>query len=154
MSEAVLQADLQRELLKITSLFSAGDVVINNWKILDQGNAQAPYVIIEHAEVFVTKFVRSQWSTEWNIPFSLVETFTDWDTTRNLVSVHRATILAALLDTDHYSEASGLLAFGISEIHGNSEVPVYDRYPENTVEAIPVFLAYRMSLIVQEIRTN
>jgi hypothetical protein len=154
MSEAVIQADLQRELLRLTGTFSAGDVVINDWSILDQGNAKAPYINIETAETFNTTLVQSQWQTLWTIPFLLIEKFTDWDTTRGLIASDRALILAGLLNVDSYDDKSALLAFGIREIQGSGEVPVYDRYPENSVEAIPVFLAFRMIVTVQEIRRS
>jgi len=154
MTEAIIQADLQRELLRLTSTFSSGDVVINNWDILDQGNAKAPYVNIETSDTFEATMLQSQWGITWNIPFTLIEKFTDWDTTRGLVATHRQLLLTGLMDVDHYNDSSALLAYGIGEIRGTGEVPIYDRYPEKDSEAIPVFLGYRMIITVHEIRRS
>lgn len=154
MSEAVLQADLQRELLALTSLFSAGDVVVNDWGVLDQGNAKAPYVNIETVEIFSAATPQSQWELTWNIPFSLIVKFVDWDTSRGEIATARATMLARLLYPEKYLDASGLLAYGLRGIRGMGEAPIYDRYPEENVEALPVFLSYRMSAIVAEIRRD
>jgi hypothetical protein len=154
MSEATLQVDLQRELLRLTTLFSSGDVVINDWSILDQGNAKAPYINIETAEGFDATGAQSQWELVWKIPFMLIEKFTDWDETRGLIATHRSVILTALLETDKYLDASGLLAYGIREINGQNEVPIYDRYPEDEAESLPVFLGFRMSVTAHEIRRS
>ena len=152
MTEAVLQTDLQRELLRLTATFSAGDVVINDWSVLDGGNDKAPYVNIETAETFDVATVQSQFAVTWNIPFSLIVKFVDWDTSRNAIATHRATILTALMDVDHYHESSALLSYGIRSIRGVGEAPIYDRYPEEGVESLPVFLSYRMALTAIEIR--
>lgn len=152
MSEATLQNDLQRELLRLTTIFGPGDVVINNWSILDQGNAKAPYINIETAEAFNATGAQSQWDILWTIPFMLFEKFTDWDPTRALIATHRSAILTALLETDKYLDASGLLAYGIREIIGHNEVPVYTKYLDDYAEAIPVFLGFRMSITAHETR--
>jgi hypothetical protein len=62
--------------------------------------------------------------------------------------------LTALLETDKYLDASGLLAYGIREINGQNEVPIYDRYPEDEAESLPVFLGFRMSVTAHEIRRS
>jgi len=155
MSEAVLQADLQRELLRLTSTFSAGDVTINDRSILDGGNSNAPYVVIDSADDFRLEKVQEQWTAVWSIPFMLVVKFVDWDTSRHELSTTRQTVLDALKSVEDYSDSSALLAFGLTAI--NSETPIgeiYDRYLEENVEALPVFLAQRITLQVLEIQRD
>jgi hypothetical protein len=155
MSEAVLQADLQRELLRLTATFSAGDVTINDRGVLDGANDNAPYVVIDSADTFRAELIQTEWNITWTIPFMLVVKFIDWDTSRTALSTVRQTVLTALMDVEKYSDASALLAFGLQSI--NSETPIgeiYDRYLEEAVEALPVFLAQRITLQVLEIRRN
>jgi hypothetical protein len=155
MSEAVLQADLQRELLRLTATFSAGDVTINDRSILDGANKNAPYVVIDSADSLHAEHMQEQWQVLWSIPFMLVVKFTDWDASRSALSTVRQTVITALMDVEHYLPASALLAFGLQSI--DSETPIgeiYDRYLEDAVEALPVFLAQRLTAQVLEIRTN
>jgi hypothetical protein len=151
MSEATLQADLQRELLKLTSLFSAGDVVICDWTVLDGSSQNAPYAIIDTADTFDVADIVATSSTVWQIPFDLVIRFTDWDTSRLAMRDARATIIAALMKTENYAQASAALAWGLRGISaGTSVEEIYDRYNENTAESLPAFLSQTINLEVEE----
>lgn len=155
MSEAILQADLQRELLRLTATFSTGDVTINDRSILDGGNSGAPYVVIDAADTFRLEKIQEQWTSVRYIPFMLVVKFIDWDTSRTALTTVRQTVLNALMNVEDYADASALLAFGLQQI--NSETPIgeiYDRYLEGGVEALPVFLAQRITLQVLEIQQD
>ena len=155
MSEAVLQADLQRELLRLTATFSAGDVTINDRSILDGANKNAPYVVIDSADSFHAEHMQEQWQVLWSIPFMLVVKFTDWDASRNELSTTRQTVLTALMAVENYLSDSVLLAFGLQSIDTESSIgEIYDRYVEENIEALPVFLAQRLTAQVLEIRTN
>ena len=155
MTEAVLQADLQRELLKLTTTFSSGDVTINDRSILDGANNNAPYVVIDSADTFRAELIQTEWQVTWTIPFMLAVKFTDWDTSRISFSAVRQTVLTALMDVEHYADASALLGFGLQAINTESPIgEIYDRYLEEAVEALPVFLAQRIALQVLEIRRN
>lgn len=150
MTEATLQADLQRELLRLTSVFSSGDVTIGDWSVLDGSSLAAPFAIIEVAETFDAT-TENTWSTLWTIPFTLIIRFTDWDTSIIAVREARATVLTLLQDTTHYSAASTALAWGLQRIISASGIDaVYDRYNENTAESIPVFLSQKITLQVLE----
>lgn len=151
MSEATLQADLQRELLRLTSTFSTGDVTICDWGILDGSSANAPYVIIDASDTFTASKAQSQWNQIWNIPFTLVVKFDDWDTSRADIAAKRQIVLAALRDTKNYNSASIALAWGLREIASESIDPVYDRYAANPNESLPVFLSQKMIATVEEI---
>lgn len=155
MSEATLQTDLQRELLRLTATFSTGDVTINDRSILDGANNNAPYVVIDSADTFRLEKIQEQWATVWSIPFMLAVKFTDWDDSRSSLSTVRQTVLDAIKNVEDYLDASAMLAFGLQVI--NSETPIgeiYDRYLEEGVEALPVFLAQRITLQVLEIQRD
>jgi len=150
MSESTLQADLQRELLRLTSLFSSGDVTICDWSVLDGSSQNAPYAVIEVADEFDSN-TENTWTTTWQIPFTFIVRFTDWDDTLVSVRNTRQTILAALRDTTHYHASSTALAWGlrrISAVTGISEI--YDKYNDNTTESLPVYLSQTINLEVDE----
>ena len=152
MSESTLQADLQRELLRITSLFSAGDVTICDWGVLDGSSLSAPYAIIDVAEQFdMADATLRQWTNNWIIPFDLVVRFIDWDTSRLAIRDARATVIAALRDNTHYHASSTALAWGLRRIASGSPIEeIYDKYNENTAESLPAFLSQTINLEVEE----
>jgi len=152
MSESVIQADIQRELLKLTSLFSAGDVVISDWSVLDGSSQSAPFAIIDTANDFSMDGVQADYSVTWQIPFDLVVRFIDWDTSRLAIRDARETIVNALRKTENYNSASAILAYGIRRIYSGSGISeVYDKYNENAAESLPAFLSQTITLEVVEI---
>lgn len=152
MSETTLQTDLQRELLRLTATFSAGDVTICDWSVLDGSSMAAPFAIIDVAETFNMPDVTiRQWSCAWAILFDIVVRFVDWDTSRLAIRDLRAVVLDALRDTTHYHASSTALAFGLRKISAGSPIEeIYDKYNENTAESLPVFLSQTIILEVEE----
>ncbi len=152
MTEAILQADLQRELLALTATFSSGDVTIGDWSILDGSSLSAPFAIVEIADDFTVEGVESEAITRWQIPFSIIVRFTDWDASMLEIGTLRQTVLAKLVDTVHYDASSTTLAWGLRGISSNTGInEVYDRYNDNTAESLPVYLSQRIILDVEEI---
>jgi len=150
MSEATLQADLQRELLRLTSTFSSGDVTISDWSILDGSSAAAPFVVIGVADDFDSE-TENVWTASWTIPFDLIVRFTDWDDSMLALRNARQTIISNLRDTTHYQNASAALAWGLRRISAGSGVSeIYDKYNENTVESLPVYLSQQINMEVAE----
>lgn len=150
MSEAILQADLQRELLRLTSLFSAGDVTINDWSVLDGSSANAPFVVIEVADDFDSN-TENTWLHSWTIPFTLIVRFEDWDDSSTALRNARQTIIDALRDTTHYHASSSLLAWGLRGMSAGTGISeIYDKYNENAVESLPVYLSQAINLAVEE----
>jgi hypothetical protein len=151
MSEATIQADLSRELLKLTAHFSAGDVVIEDYSVLDGSSAAAPFAIIESSDDFAQVGVETQWSLTWQVSFTLLVRFIDWDTSRLAMRDLRQAVIDALTDTTHYSASSVTLAWGLRGIASGSGISeVYDRYNENSAESLPVYLSQRIILEVEE----
>jgi hypothetical protein len=150
MSEAILQADLQREFLTLTSLFSAGDVTINDWDVLDGPRANAPYIIIENSDDFAIATIQTSPSSLWFVPFSLFAAFLDWNTSEANFAVTRQPVLDHLTNKA-YAAASGNLNFGIRSIRAGSPIGyVYDRYVEEDTESLPVFLSQRFVVEIAE----
>ena len=151
MSESTLQADLQRELLKLTALFSTGDVVIGDWSVLDGSSLAAPFVIIEVADDYNVTQLETEWQQTRSIPMTLIVRFVDWDTSMLAFRDTRQTVIDALTATMYYDSASVNLAWGLRGISNGSGIdPVYDRYNENSAESIPVYLSQRIILEVEE----
>jgi hypothetical protein len=152
MSESTLQTDLQRELLRLTALFSAGDVTICDWGVLDGSSLSAPFAIIDAAEQFdMADVTLRSWSNAWIIPFDIVVRFIDWDTSRLAIRDARTTVIDALRDTTHYHASSTALAWGLRRIASGSPIEeIYDKYNESTAESLPAFLSQTINLEVQE----
>lgn len=146
MSESTLQTDIQRELLRITGTFSSGDVVINDWSILDGPNNNAPYVIIQSSDTVSVDNIQQELPLfSYVIPFTVVVAFDDWDTARASLQTTRQTVINWLADTENYQDASGRLAWGLRGIRALEPVSeIYDRYAENPDESLPIFLAHRL----------
>lgn len=152
MSESTLEADLQRELFRLTSIFSTGDVTIGDWSILDGSSQAAPFAIIEVADGMTVTGIESQYSIVRSIPMTLIVRFLDWDTSLLAFRDLRQSVIDQLLDVDHYTSTSAALAWGLRGMTNDGGIdPVYDRYNENTAESLPVYLSQRLLLEVEEI---
>ncbi len=150
MSEAILQADLQREFLSLTALFSVGDVTINDWNVLDGPAENAPYIVIENSDDFAVATLQTSPSRLWMIPFTLFVHWLDWSTSEVAFAAARQPVLDHLVNKA-YAAASSNLNFGIRSIRSGSPIGyVYDRYVENETESLPVFLSQRYIVEIAE----
>jgi hypothetical protein len=152
MSEATLQADLQREFLTLNTLFSTGDVTINDWDVLDGPNVNAPYIIIENSDDFAIATIQTSASRLWMIPFTLFVRFLDWSTSEVVFAAARQPVLDKLdVKKSSFSSSSGRLRAGIRSIRSGGPIGyVYDRYVENDTESLPVFISQRIIVEVEE----
>jgi hypothetical protein len=149
-SEATLQADLQREFLTLSSLFSTGDVTINDWNVLDGPIANAPYIVIENSDDFAIAAIQTSPSRLWMIPFTLFVQWLDWGTSEVAFAAARQPVLDHLVNKA-YAAASGNLNFGLRSIRSGGPIGfVYDRYVENEPESLPVFLSQRIIVEIAE----
>ena len=71
-TEADVQLAMQTAMQTI-SLFASADVVINDWDVLNQAGAKAPYVVIENSETLDSRQDVQTPNTKWNIPIALLE---------------------------------------------------------------------------------
>lgn len=149
MSEAILQADLQRELLRLSSTFSSGDVTIDDWSILDGSSQNAPFVIIETADDTTHVDIQSDESSTIQIPFWIFVRFLNWGSSAEALRDVKDTIISALRKVENYLPASSVLGWGLRTIRSGSPVgEYYNKYDENLSENIPVF---RTQLIILEV---
>jgi hypothetical protein len=150
MSEAALQADLQREFLTLSSVFSAGDVTVNDWSVLDGPIEKAPYIVIENSDDFAIATIQTDPIPLWMIPFTLFVRFLDWGSSEAAFAAARQPVVDHLVGRA-FQAASGNLNFGLRSIRSGSPLGyVYDRYVENDAESLPVFLSQRIIVEIAE----
>lgn len=159
MSEATLQADLQRELLTITGSFSAGDVTINDMDVLSGPTDNAPYAIVETADDFELELIDTQWSNTWQIPLLLVVFFTDSDAAQNALTTLRDAVIAKLLNKGGFSASSSKLTWGLRGIRNAGPTDyIYDSAKVRAAEdqdlepPLPTYITQRLVATVQEIQ--
>lgn len=148
MSEATIAAGVQT-MLQGMSEFANADVVINDWSILDQANVSAPYVIITTADDFDSRQDVRTPQTRWQIKLTLLENFTDWDTTYNNLQTRRQAIVDKLNTGGDERSAGGLSGVDIQRIYALSPInPWYDPYipDEQLPEALPSFIEQTIGL--------
>ena len=112
MSESTLEADIQRELLLLTSVFSSGDVTIGDWSVLDGSSQSAPFAIIEVSDDFgITDIQTRQSEHTRQIPITLIVRWIDWDISMLAFRDARQSVLDCLINTPNYSRSSAKLAW-------------------------------------------
>ncbi len=152
MSEAAIQAGVQT-ILRAMAEFADADVVINDYRILDQSTLEAPYAIIGTSDDFESRQDTREEVNRWSIPVTLVERFTDWATSLNNLRDRRQAII------DKFNALLGERAAGLSGsltcdvIRGDG--PIVPRYPPDLQpghdqEAMPVFLSQDIILEFEE----
>lgn len=152
MSEATIQSGIQAVIQAMTE-FSDGDVVINDWSILDQGNSAAPYVIIENADEFVSRQDAPSDQTTWQIKITLIEKFIDWDTTLNYFRTRRQAIIDKINAVGTARSAGGLAATTIDVVRSGGPIGyIYNRYipDDQLAEAMPDFISQLIILETEE----
>ena len=152
MSEATIQTGIQTQIQAMAE-FADADVKINDWSILDQGNAAAPYVIISDADTFVSRQDSKTAVTTWEIVVTLCEAFTDWTTTLNNLRTRRQALIDNFNAVGDARSADGLAAVTVDEIRSEGPItPYYGPYlrADDMAEALPQFLNQSMIFVTQE----
>lgn len=151
MSESSLTTALQKELQTLTSVFSSTDVVINDWSILDGPSENSPYILIENSDQFDTNNLQTDGTILWRIPFWIINRFIDWKTSLPSFQSYRDSVLTHLSHPGDFLDSSAVLAWGVRGFQNDGDVVgIYDRYTQNDSEALPVFHAQRILLLVEE----
>ncbi len=149
MSEATIQAAVKATLQGMTA-FSTGDVVINDWRILDGTMNAAPYVIIETADSVTSRQDTVTPNTRWQIPVTLFERFTDWEETYNNLRDRRQAII------DEFNEVGANRSPGGGAVTADvirTDGPIgqwYDPYMNPDDMPLPVFITQRLILEIEE----
>lgn len=151
MSEATIQSGLQTA-IQAMSEFASADVVINDWGILDQSTGNAPYVLIENSDDFSSEQDTQEPVTVWSIPITLIEAFTDWETSLNNLRTRRQAIIDKINSSD-IRTAGGLEATNIRRIYNDGPITPVEERGMSDIEreyAVPVFLTQRIILEAEE----
>lgn len=149
MSEATIQTGVQTILQGVTG-FASASIVINDWSILDKSNSGSPYVLIETADNFVSRRDTMTNNNRWDIPLFLIERFIGWEDTLNNLATHRQAIIDEFNEVgSNRSPGGGAITADVIRNEGRI-VPLYDAYAVNKNEAIPIFLAQRIILEIEE----
>lgn len=148
MSEQTIQEKIQG-VIQALAIFEDADVILNDWGVVDRSSLEAPYVIIETSDDFEWQHQNPAGQMRWGIPINLIERFTDWDESMNLIRDRRQAILDAF-----FVGGAGAEAGVVVDMIRNDGVitPYYDRTVAQDLqpEALPVFLMQRMILEVTE----
>jgi len=147
MTESAIQSALQTVLLA-TATFDTGDVTINDWGILDQSTANAPYVIIQTADEFESLFRVDSDENTYQVILNLVVRFVDWDTSKNSFRDTREIVRAAIADP-----ANAVSGLAVRSVRSGGPInPIYDTYGQAEIQedALPTFLTQRIIAECQE----
>lgn len=148
LQETNIQTGLQTAIQAMTE-FADADVVINDWTILDQTVASAPYVLILNSETFEIPQATNE-PGQWSIPIVIFAAFTEWKATLDDLRAKRLA-LCDQINTSNYRSAGGLEGVVIQTIRGGGPpMYVYDVYATNPELADPVFVGYPVILDVTE----
>lgn len=149
MSERAIVEKIQ-EVIQGLPEFEAADVVINDWRIFDRPNIEAPYVLLETSDDFDSQQIVRTPEQIWGIPITLVENFIDWQETYDNFMNRRQAIIDAFNGTNDARSASGLNIYRIR--NEGAITPFYDKMipADLQPEALPVFIMQRIILEAKE----
>ena len=129
MTEKAIAEGIQTTLQSMSD-FSAGDVAIEEWTILDGSTQNAPYVIIEVSDDFVARQEAPSEGTVWQIPANLYTRFIDWPTSKTAFRDTRQAII------DKFNEASDNRSAGIAGNFIRQQIAM--RYPFENHQGFPL----------------
>jgi hypothetical protein len=151
MSELTIQQGIQAAIQAMDE-FADGDVVINDWSVLDGETSNAPYVIITTADDFDSRQDTVTPNTRWDIMIYLVVRWLTWNDTLTDFRDYRQAIIDKI-NSGTGRSAGGIAAVSVNRIYNGSGIePVYDPYltPEQLPEAMPDFLQQLIVLETEE----
>lgn len=144
MSEETIEEGIQN-ILQTMADFSAGDVGIEEWTILDRSTQNAPFVIIEISDDFVSRQDAPAQGETWQIPANLYTRFTDWATSKTEFRDTRQNIIDTFNTQGSTNRAAGVTdkMTDIQEIRGEGPIGYwYRKYEDDDEEPVsdPVFV--------------
>ena len=138
------------------SIFDSGDVVTDDWSILDQvgSHESSPYFMWHVPDTFVSRKDAPTTNDTWEIEGELILRFVKWPTTKALFDVTRQTIL------DKFNAVNALRSpvteSDLLEIRSNGpieeiyDLSAFDNQAIINGEAIPMWLSQKWLFIIQE----
>ena len=152
MSEKTIQEGIQATIQALAA-FDNADVVINDWDVLDQSTAQAPYVIIQNTDDPIITMQTLSGNMAWSIPVTLIERFTDWKETLNNFRTRRQAIFDTYNAAGTARSAGGIEAVDIHTIRTDGPIEnLYDPdMPDDLLDpSSPIFITQRFIFEVDE----
>ena len=124
-TEAQLQIGLQTQLRAVTG-FTAADVVINDYSLLDESTDRTPIAIISNADAFdALQASGNRSSGTIPLPVTIGVRFYDWQESLNAFRDIRQAIITYFEDTNG-SRALGLEAVSVDSITAGGNVDYLD----------------------------
>ena len=144
MSEKLIAEGIQT-ILQGMADFSAGDVGICEWTILDGSTLNAPFVIIKVSDDLVSAQDTKPEDTTWHIPIHLYVRFVDWKESELEFRDTRQNILDEFNSQGSTNRSAGITAtfVDVRLIRNAGEIDEwYRKYEtdEETLASDPVFL--------------
>lgn len=152
MTEATIQAGIQ-DVIQAMPEFANADVVINDWGVFDQSGSHAPYVLIQSADELISRQDAPTAATNYMIPVTLIEWFTDWKETLDNFTTRRDAILTKFNAVGSARSANGSASTTVDVIR--TEGPIGQAYPaylkpEEQAEALPEFIVQTLIFETEE----
>lgn len=151
-TEKQIQEGLQ-VILRSMEVFDDPCVVINDWRLLDQSNQDAPYAIIVTADTFDSRQDTRTATNNYDVPIVIAVRFSEWSTSLNELRDVRQAILDTF-NTTGTSRAAGLSeGITIDRIYSASPItPYYDKFLSSEQQAVsdPVFVTQEIILEVRQ----
>lgn len=148
-TETTIQAAIQTAFQAMDE-FADADVIINDWDVLDQSSANAPYALIENSDDFESRQDTQTPENKWYIPANIIVRWIDWKTSYDALRVLRDAVIAKI-NSDTVRAAGGLAGVNLRTIRNDGkQYYIYDPYASNPEESLPIFLAHRLILEVEE----
>ncbi len=152
MSEATVQAGLKTLILAMSE-FSSGDVVINDWDVLDGEMAKSPFVIISEADNFIARRDTTTPNTKWEVKVTLYQEFKEnWKDAYNSFRTNRQALIDTMNITDNRS-ADGISGVTIDEIRAGSPLQIWvdpGTPQELQSRVMPLFISQELLFDVEE----
>jgi hypothetical protein len=153
MSEQTI-AEGTQSILQGMDDFASADVVINDWTILDGPTKNAPYVIIETSDDFVSRQDVPAQGETWQIPHHLVTRFTDFKTALDSFRDTRQNIIDEF-NTTGTNRSAGITTkmTDVREIRGGGPIEyLYEKHltDEEQREADPTYVVQPLIFEVYE----
>ena len=152
MTEKAIQEGLQ-DVFQGMDEFANEDVVINDYSPFDLSSANAPYIIIENSDEFESTQDSYAEVTTWNIPWVLVERFTNWNETQGNFRKRRQAIIDKFNSGGNARSAGGVVGVNIKIIR--TVTPILEWYAPDVAdnqrgETFPAFIFQRFVFVTEE----
>lgn len=137
-TEKQLQEGIQDSVQAIAT-FANSNVTINEWDLLDQPIANAPYFIIGNADEWLSEQDTVTVAGGWEIPATLVVAFDDWKESLDAFRDARQAIIDKFGEVGTARSAGGYEGVNIRRLRPAGPISYITADPDDNT-ALPVFI--------------